>query len=80
MIEYDPSLANAINIYTENMEKERASMSISLRNTRQTAGAPFNSYTRKLVRNYEFVNIEDWLEKLDICDDTNCELELTIQN
>ena len=57
LIEYDPSEANAINIYTENMEKERASMTVTLRNTKQPIRAPSNSYTRKLVRNYEFVDI-----------------------
>lgn len=59
-MEYEPSDSNAINIYTENMQKERGSMILTIRDSKSTENEGNISpiLTRKLVRDYEFIDLD----------------------
>lgn len=59
-MEYEPSDSNAINIYTENMQKERGSMILTIRDSKSTEdeGNINPILTRKLVRDYEFIDLD----------------------
>jgi hypothetical protein len=59
LIEYDPSEVNAINIYTENLEKEKASMLLSIRDSKSEKVS--GDATQKLLRDYEFINLDDYV-------------------
>jgi hypothetical protein len=82
LIEYEPFEENALNIYTENMQKERGSMIFTVKDSKSIEGDESAKaiITKRLLRDYEFIDLNAELEEIDICDDVNCELEVTIVN
>lgn len=74
-MEYDPSQQNAINIYTEGLEKNKAKMLFAVSELGSDS-PPF--IQRILARDNEVIDLDFELENADACEEVNCELELTI--
>jgi hypothetical protein len=60
LIEYDPSEVNALNIYTENLQKQRATMTLEIieQSGKGEEEKPKVLATHKLMRDYEFIDLD----------------------
>ena len=71
LLEYDPTNTNALNLYTEGLEKMHAAMTLTVRDAKlaegEGEGEGRSVLRRKLVRDYEMVDLDAELEELDIC-------------
>lgn len=76
LLEFDPNQRNALNLFTVGLERAQAVMKLMVREVGETQ----ELFKKSLIRDSEWVDLDEELEKAGACAEVNCELEVEVKN
>ena len=82
VVEYDPADDNILNIYTENLQKTKGKMKMTIKDVKEEEidDQKINKVYKYLIRDNEAINLNEELNQIEVCMELNCELQITIKN